>query len=172
MKVILKQTLPKVGKEGQVVSVKPGFARNYLFPNGLAIIADKTQVKALEARMARLSAKLAETKAEAEAQAAKLHHGRLLIEVKAGEGGRLFGAITADAIAEAVQKQFGISVDRKQVAMLQPIKRLGNTPIEIDLHRQVDCAMTVVVYDPAVELPAELLPKAEAEAEEAPEEEA
>lgn len=167
MNVILKQTLPKVGKEGQVVKVKPGFARNFLFPRGLAILADKVQVKALEQRMARLQVRLAETKADAEAKAAKLNGQRLLIPVKAGEGNRLFGAITSQDLADALKAQHGLEVERKQVALLQPIKRLGTHRFDVDLHRQVDCHMTAVVYDPEHGMPEELAPKAEeVEAEE------
>lgn len=156
MNVILKQTLPKVGKEGQVVKVKNGFARNFLFPRGLAILADKAQIKALEQRMARMQVRLAETKAEAEAQAAKLNNQKVLIPVKSGEGNRLFGAITNVDLAEAIKTQHGIVVDRKNVALLQPIKRLGNTRFDVDLHRMVDCHMTAVVYDPEKGLPEEL----------------
>lgn len=160
MKVILKQTLPKVGKEGQVVSVKPGFARNFLFPQGLAIYADRNQVKALEHRMARMATKLAETKAEAEVQAGKLNNQRVVIASKSGEAGKLFGAITNGDIAIAIKEQHGIEVDRRHVAMLQPIKRLGTTRVDVDLHRQVDCHMTVVVYDPEKGMPEELQPVA------------
>lgn len=156
MKVILKQTLPKVGKEGQVVSVKPGFARNFLFPQGLAIYADRTQVKALEHRMARMATKLADTKAEAEVQAAKLNNQKVLIASKSGEGGKLFGAITNSDIAAAIKDQHGIEVDKRHVAMLQPIKRIGSSRVDVDLHRQVDCHMMVVVYDPEKGLPEEL----------------
>lgn len=161
MKVILKQTLPKVGKEGTVVNVKPGFARNYLFPQGMAIIADKTQVKALETRQARTAAKLEATKADAEGVASKLNNGRVMISVKSGEQGKLFGAITSQDIAAAIQTQFGVTVDKKQVAMLAPIKRIGVTRVDIDLHRLVDCHMTVVVFDPAHETPVEEAPAAE-----------
>lgn len=172
MKVILKQTLPKVGKEGTVVNVKPGFARNFLFPRGLAIVADRTQVKALELRLARQSAKLAETKAGAEATAAKLNGGKVLIATKAGEGNRLFGAITSQDLAEALAVQHGITVDRKQIALLQPIKRIGVHRFDVDIHRQVDCHMTAVVYDPEQGLPEELAPSAPEAVEEAGDESA
>jgi large subunit ribosomal protein L9 len=170
MRVILKQTLPKVGKEGTVVNVKPGFARNFLFPRQLAIVADRTQVKALEARNARLAAKLADTKADAEATAAKLAGQRLLIAVKAGEGNRLFGAITSGDLAEALKNQMGVSVDRKHIALLQPIKRLGIHRFDVDLHRLVECHMSVNVYDPEQGLPEELTPVVEEEVEDEAEE--
>lgn len=150
MKVILRTAVPKVGKAGQVVSVKPGFARNYLFPQGMAVVADKGQMKALDARNARISAKLAETKSAAEAMAAQLNGKTLRIEGKVGaEQGKLFGAITSQDIADAIAKEFGQTVEKKDVALLQPIKRTGKYPIEVDIHRDVPIHMTVVVFDPA-----------------------
>lgn len=161
MKVILKQTLPKVGKEGTVVNVKDGFARNFLFPQGLAIYADRTQIKALETRMARLAGKMADTKADAEVQAAKLKGQRVVIAAKSGEANKLFGAITNADIAVAIKEQYGVEVDKRSVAMLSAIKRVGQTRIDVDLHRQVDCHMFVIVYDPEKGMPEELQPQVE-----------
>lgn len=149
MKVILNQTVPKVGKEGQVVTVAGGFARNYLFPRGLAVVADRGQLKALEARRKRLDARLAETKADADKIKDQLHGKSVRIEGKAGrEDTKLFGAITAEKVAEAIKQQLGVIVEKKQVGVLEPIKRLGTYAIEIDLHRDVDATVTVEVFDP------------------------
>lgn len=166
MKVILKQTLPKVGKEGQVVSVKPGFARNFLFPKGMAVIADKSQVKALETRNARIASRLESTKAEAEALAGKLNGLTVNIAAKSADQGKLFGAVTSADIAEAINKEAGTSLDRKQVPMIQPIKRMGKFKTELDLHPKVDCFVNVVVYDEAEGLPTETV-EAAPEVEEA-----
>jgi len=169
MKVILRTAVPKVGKAGQVVNVKPGFARNFLFPQGMAVVADKSQMKALDARNARVSAKLAETKSSAEAVAEQLNGKTLRIEGKVGaEQGKLFGAITSQDIADAISKEFGQTVEKKDVALLQPIKRTGKYPIEVDIHRDVPIHMTVVVFDPAAveTAPAEeAAPETEAPAE-------
>ncbi|MCH7905173.1 MAG: 50S ribosomal protein L9 [Armatimonadetes bacterium] len=151
MKVILKQTVPKVGKEGQVVKVKNGFARNFLFPRGMATVADKAQLKVLEARNKKLESKLAETKAAADAIAEKLSGGELRIEVKSGIGARLFGAVTAQDLADAIKEQLGVEVEKKAVGILQPIKQLGSFTIEIDLHRQVDCKIVANIIDPVKE---------------------
>ncbi|MBX7135279.1 MAG: 50S ribosomal protein L9 [Fimbriimonadaceae bacterium] len=149
MKVILNQTVPKVGKEGQVVTVAGGFARNFLFPRGLAVVADRGQMKALEARRARVDAKLAETKAGAETLKEKLHDMAIKIEGKAGrDDTKLFGAITSEKIADAIKEQLGVSVEKKQVGLLEPIKRLGKYSIEIDLHRDVDATVHLTVFDP------------------------
>ncbi len=151
MRVILKQTVPKVGKEGQVVRVKNGFARNFLFPRGMAVVADKAQLRVLEARNKRLESQLADTKSAADESAGKLDGKSVRIEVKSGTGQRLFGAVTAQDIADVIKDQLGVEIDRKIVGILQPIKQLGHFHIEIDLHRQVDCKVTVHVVDPVAE---------------------
>ena len=168
MRVILKQTVPKVGKEGQVVRVKNGFARNFLFPRGMAVVADKAQLRVLEARNKRLEAQLSETKSAADESASKLDGKSVRIEVKSGTGQRLFGAVTAQDIAEVIKDQLGVEIDRKIVGILQPIKQLGHFHIEIDLHRQVDCRVTVHVVDPVAE--EEARKAAEGLADAAPEE--
>lgn len=157
MKIILLQTVPKVGKEGTVANVADGFARNFLFPRGLAIIADKKQIDALEKRNARVAAKTAGQKADAEALRERLNGQTVRIPGQVGNAaGKLFGAITSADIVEAIKSQLNLSVDRKQVALIEPIKRLGTVDVEIDLHREVDARVHVVVFDPTapVETPA------------------
>lgn len=167
MKVILNQTVPKVGKEGQVVTVKDGFARNYLFPRGLAILADKAQVAALEKRNARLAEKEAGTVASAQELAEKLNGQIVRIEGKVGAAaGKLFGAVTSQDVADAIASQLNVKLEKKQIALIEPIKRLGSHAVELDLHRQVDAHLTVVVFDPNV---VEEAPVAEAVTEAAPE---
>ena len=87
MKVILKQSVPKLGKEGQVVNVKDGYARNFLFPQGMAIVADKTQLTVLERRNAKIASQLSETKAQAEALKGEIDGKELNIEAQVGAGG-------------------------------------------------------------------------------------
>lgn len=149
MKVILNQTVPKVGKEGQVVTVANGYARNFLFPRKLAIVADKKQIQAMERRQVKLDTKLAETKSEAEAIKEKLHGQTVKLEGKVGKDStKLFGAITAQDVADAIKSQLKVDVEKKRVGVLEPIKRLGRHPIDIDLHRDVDATVTVHVFDP------------------------
>jgi large subunit ribosomal protein L9 len=164
MKVILLQTVPKVGKEGTIVNVADGYARNFLFPRSLAIYADDRQVKALEKRNARLAEKLASKKTDAEAVKAKLDG--LLVRLPGQVGaatGRLFGAITSQDIADAIKKETGIELEKKQVLLAEPIRRLGTTALDVELHREVDARIAVEVYDPAAPV------AAPAEAEEEPE---
>jgi len=173
MKVILNQTVPKVGKAGQVVTVAGGFARNYLFPRGLAVVADRGQLKALEARRKRVDARLAETKSDADTVKDQLHGKSVRIEAKAGrENTKLFGAITAEKVAEAIKEQLGVIVEKKQVGVLEPIKRLGSYAIEIDLHRDVDATVTVEVFDPEAVVVAEQEATGTAEPTDTPEGEA
>lgn len=158
MKVILNQAVPKVGKEGQVVTVADGFARNFLFPRGLAILADKKQVAALEKRKERMAAKVAETVAAARDLGDKLNGQVVRIEGKVGkDAGKLFGAITSQDVADAVKAQLGADVEKKRIALVQPIKRLGSHEVMLDLHPEVDATITVDVFDPnapvAVEAP-------------------
>lgn len=149
MKIILLEAVPKLGKEGQVVNVKPGYARNFLFPQGMATLADKKQLQVLERRNAKVAAKLAETKADAEKVKGELDGKTVEIEVKAGrDSTRLFGAVTSEQIADAIQAQLGQTLDRKQVLLVAPIKRLGDHSVEINVHREVDITVKVRVFDP------------------------
>lgn len=148
MKVILNQTVPKVGKEGTVVTVADGFARNYLFPRGLAIVADKKQIAALEKKNARLAAKTAGEQATAEALKEKIDGASIKIPGNVGQGTKLFGAITAADVQSALASQLGVDVDKKKIALIEPIRRLGDHLVELDLHREVDARVHVVVFDP------------------------
>ena len=165
MRVILNQTVPKLGKQGQVVKVQPGYARNFLFPRGLAIAAQKKQLGALEKRMARVAAADASTVVGAKALKEKLDGQTVRIEGKAGSGTtKLFGAITSQNIVDAVKDQLKVAIDKKQVALLDPLKRLGKHSVELDLHREVEAHITVTVFDPAIpeeEVVAEATPAAE-----------
>jgi large subunit ribosomal protein L9 len=153
MKVILNQTVPKVGKAGTVVNVADGFARNYLFPRGLAVVADKAQIASLQKRNDRLAAKTAAQKADAEALKAKLDGQSVRVEAKVGaDNVRLIGAVTSQNITDAINSAFGVALDKKQVALHDPIKRLGTTVVELDLHMSVDAKISVTVFDPAHEV--------------------
>lgn len=153
MKVILNTTVPKVGKEGQIVTVADGYARNYLFPRGLAIVAEKNQVIALERRQARMAAKIAEGHSSAEAAKGDLDGKTIRIPAKVGKDStKLFGAVTSQDIADAIKTQLGKDLDRKKIALIEPIKRLGSHQIHIDLHRDVDAFVTLEVFDPEAEV--------------------
>ena len=148
MKVILLKTVPKVGKEGTVANVADGYARNYLFPRALAVVAEKGQIAALDRKNAHLAAKTAGQKTSAEAVAAALSGKTIRIAGEVGGQGKLFGAITSERIATEIAGQLGQTVDRRAIALHDPIRRLGTYPIELDLHREVAATITLVVFDP------------------------
>ena len=149
MKVILKQAVPKVGKEGTVVNIADGFARNYLFPRGLAIVAEKKQVAALAKRHERVAAKSTEEKSQAEALRDRIQGAVVRIPAQVGgDKSRLFGAVTAQDVHDAIVAQLKATIDRRKIALIEPIKRLGSFPVDLDLHRDVDARITVEVYDP------------------------
>jgi large subunit ribosomal protein L9 len=171
MKVILNTTVPKVGKEGQIVNVADGFARNYLFPRGLAIVAERKQVAALEKRHAKLAAKLAEGVAAAESFKEALDGKTVRIPGKVGrDSTKLFGAITSQDVSDAIKEQLKHDLEKKRIALIEPLKRLGAHQVHLDLHRDVDAIITVEVYDPEAPVVEAPKPK-EAPVELPPEEE-
>lgn len=170
MKVILNQTVPKVGKEGQVVNVAGGFARNFLFPRGLATIANRATLKALEMKHQRIEAELEKTRSTAESLAASLDGKTITVTGSTAKGSaKLFGAVTAADIAEAIRSQLGQEVDKKNVALLHPLKRLGAYPVLIALHRDAEATIRVEVRDEegrlSVDEVVEALPEVVAEPE-------
>src|SRR5210317_161928 len=123
MQVILLERVAKLGQMGEIVDVKPGYARNYLLPQGKAQTASDANVKAFEAQKAQLEARNLETKKEAEALAAKLDGLQFIVIRSASDGGSLYGSVTTRDAAEAASEA-GFSLDKKQVALMAPIKDL------------------------------------------------
>ena len=144
MKVILLDDIEKVGKLGDVIEVKRGYARNFLFPRNLAIEALDKNLKVLEARKRKREQKLASEKAEAEELAKKIGGMSCTIPVAAGEEDKLFGSVTTEHIAEFFNNE-GIAIDKKQVHIEEPIKKLGVYPITIKVHPEVTATTKVWV---------------------------
>jgi large subunit ribosomal protein L9 len=166
VKVILNQTVPKLGKQGQVVSVANGYARNFLFPRGLAIVADRKQIAALQKRSVRVDARAAETRTEAQELRERLHGKLVRVAGKVGgEGTKLFGSITSQDVADLVQEQLGVQLEKRQVALVHAIKRLGDHEVIIDLHKDVEATVMVQVFDPEAPEPEPEAAPAPAEAE-------
>ncbi len=148
MKVILKQTIAKVGKEGQVVQVADGFARNFLFPRGLAVLADKPSIALLEKQKEKLATQLENTLASAKEVAEKIDGKTIRITGKTAKGSiKLFGAVTTADIVDSIKENLNVEIERKNVALLHPIKRIGVHDILIDLHRDVDATVKLEVTD-------------------------
>ena len=136
MQVILRSALEHLGEAGQVVDVKAGYARNYLIPQGLAYEATDANTRRLEAERARVEAKEAETLGDAQKRAAALEGVSLTFHARAGQEGKLFGSITSGDIAEKLAEQ-GITIDKRQIELEEPIKALGVTSVPVRLHPQV-----------------------------------
>ncbi len=136
MKVMLKSDVSKIGKKGEILEVKEGYARNFLFPNGLAIEATGGTMKQFEEEKKAQDRKKAKEKEEAEVLAAKIKGTTVTLRHKAGEEGRLFGSITSAEIAEGLKKQ-GFNIDKKKIVLDEPIRLVGEYTVKIKLHHDV-----------------------------------
>lgn len=143
MQVILLERVAKLGQMGEVVDVKPGFARNFLLPQGKALSASKANIAAFEGQKAQLEARNLETKKEAESLAEKIDGQQFIVIRSASDSGALYGSVTTRDAAD-VATEAGFSVDRKQV-VLSPIKELGIHPVQIVLHPEVDATIELNV---------------------------
>lgn len=144
MKVILREDIPNLGKSGDLVSVKPGFGRNYLLPRKLAVLANEANVHQLEHDREVISARQAKLKGAAQTQAEKLSAVVVRISRKVGEQDKLFGSVTSLDIAEGLAAQ-GLKVDRRSIHLAEPIKTTGKHAVEIRLHRDVTSTIQVEV---------------------------
>jgi len=136
MDVILRQDVDKVGRTGELVSVKDGYARNFLLPRGLAYAATEGNRRRLEAEQAQKGKKQAAETAAARAVGAKLEAVSLTFTMKAGEGDKLFGSVTASDVAEKLAAE-GHAVDKRQIELDEPIKALGVYKVPVRLHHDV-----------------------------------
>ena len=144
MDVILLERVAKLGQMGDVVSVKDGYARNYLLPQRKAMRANDNNLKAFEAQKAQLEARNLETKKEAEDLAARLGGQQFVVIRSASDSGALYGSVTTRDAADAATDA-GFSIDRKQVALSAPIKELGLHVVSVVLHPEVDVTITLNV---------------------------
>lgn len=145
MIVILNRDVKGTGKAGYVVKVSDGYARNMLLPKGYAKEATEGNIRSLEKQKAIAAEKKAEEKARAEEQAKKISELSVTIKTKAGDGGKIFGSITSKDIAEALNKQHGIDVDKKKIQMEAPIKQTGETTVNVKLYFEVSAQLKVIV---------------------------
>jgi large subunit ribosomal protein L9 len=144
MEVILREDVKSLGKAGELVKVKPGYARNFLLPKGLAYEATEGNRKRILAESKARVARAAEEKSAAETIAAGLNAVTVTLARKAGEGDRLFGSITAQDIADALAKQ-GHAVDKRKIELEHPIKTLGAHTVPVRLHHEVQAELRVTV---------------------------
>jgi large subunit ribosomal protein L9 len=151
MEVILRQEVPALGREGEIVKVANGYANNYLFPKGLAVIATKGNLKQLEQKRGSLAKKEEAARAEARELAGKLESQTVTIEAKAGAEDRLYGSVTAKDIAAAVEEKLGLKIDRRRLQLAEPIKQAGEVAIPVKLHPDVEASLKVEVVAQSAE---------------------
>jgi large subunit ribosomal protein L9 len=136
MELILKEDIAGLGYKNEVVKVKPGYGRNYLIPQGFAVIANESNKKVMAENVKQASHKAAKVKKDAETIAESIGETVLEIPAKAGESGKIFGKVTTVQIADALKAK-GISVDRKKIALPADVKMLGDYEALLDLHKEV-----------------------------------
>lgn len=149
MKVVLRQDVPKLGEAGSVQEVKPGYGRNYLIPQGFAVLATPGEVKTAEHNAAVKARKIARQEQQLQALADKIAGKRLEFTVRAGEGGRLYGSITASEIADELAKVVAEEIDRRKVVLEEPIRQLGEHTVTVHLVGRLRPAITVVAVGDA-----------------------
>lgn len=157
MKVLLVQDVEKLGKTGDVKEVSGGYGRNFLMPKGLAVLATRGQVKQAEERNAAQQKRAQAARKDAEALAARIAGQTLRFTARVGELDRLYGSVTSADIAEKLQAQTGVEVDRRRIDLDEPIKRIGIYPIKIQIISGLEPIVNVVVEGEAgtIELPAD-----------------
>ena len=145
MKVVLLKDVKNIGKRDDILSVSDGYARNFLFPQKLAVEATPGALKEIERKRAAQDAREAEWLAEAKAKAETLRDKVIVLEVKCGEKGRLYGSVTAAEVADALEKQHGIKVDKRKIDIGDPIREVGIRPISVWLYSGVTTPMKLDV---------------------------
>ena len=143
MKVILLDNIKGVGKKDEVINASDGYARNFLFPKKLAVEATKGNLDKLKAKQDSNQYKKDVDKAKAEEIAKKLNEITLVIKVKAGENGKIFGGVTAKEISENLKTQYNIDVDKKKIVMKENIKVIGNIHVDVKLFEGVNAKLKV-----------------------------
>jgi len=144
IEVILREDVKSLGKAGELVRVRPGYARNFLLPKGLAYEASEGNKKRIAAETKARTTRLEAGKVEAQAFAARLAAASVTLTGKAGEEGKLFGSVTAQDVADALARQ-NIQVDRRRIELEHPIKTLGSHAVVVRLHPEVHAEVRVQV---------------------------
>jgi len=145
MKVILIEDVKKLGNKGDVVNASDGYARNYLFPKKLAIEATSQNLQNLENIKDKQNKQKELEKARAKADGDKLAESLLVLTAKAGEKGRLFGAITNMEIASVIEEQVGLKIDKRKIELLEPLKNLGEHKIKVKLHPEIHREINITI---------------------------
>ena len=147
MKVIFNQDVRGQGKKGEMKEVSIGYARNYLIPRGLASEATTDNINALKLKEKAKAAQAAREKAEAEENAKKLEGVQVMIRAKAGSGGKLFGAVTSEAISKALKEQFDMDIEKNKIVQDAPIKSFGAYTVKAKLGYEVSGNINLLVVE-------------------------
>ena len=153
MKVVLIDEAPGLGIAGDVRDVKDGYARNFLIPKGLAVLATPQELARADARRKAEIERRTKLNLEMESVGERLAEERVLIAVRVGPGGRLYGSVTATEIAEAVNEAMGVEIDRRAVQLAQPIRELGHHQTPVRLAPDVIPSVTITVYQEGTDPP-------------------
>ncbi|MBI2914610.1 MAG: 50S ribosomal protein L9 [Firmicutes bacterium] len=151
MKVVLRRDVKDLGKQGELVEVAEGYARNFLLPRGLAVPATEGHLKEVEHERRTVIDKQRREEVQADHLASLIKNQVLLLKVRAGEGGKLFGSVTANDIASGLRESLGIDIDRRKVELEEPFKALGNYTVPIRVHPGKVVALRVRVVQEAKE---------------------
>ena len=144
MQVILRQNVSNLGEIGEIVTVKNGYARNYLIPRQLAYVATKGAIQALETEKKQYAVKMEKAKANAEVVAGQLADLQISIAMQVGEEGRLFGSVTSQMVADELELR-GFNIDKRDVMIDEPIKTLGVFELKVKLHPEITAPLKVWV---------------------------
>lgn len=144
MKIILRADIENLGRLGDVVNVKPGYGRNFLLPQGLAMVASPANLKVFELERKKLQVKMDALRAAATDICAKLEGLNVVIRMRVGENDKLYGSVTSSLIGDALAAE-GVDVDRRRILLDAPIRTLGEHPVRVRLHADVIATLTVTV---------------------------
>lgn len=147
MKIILLQDDKKLGKKGDIVNVNDGFARNYVLPKKIGVEANGKNLNDLKLQKANADKIAAENLAAAQALAKEMEEEKVIVHMKAGEGGKAFGSISSKEIATEYTKQYKKELDKKKLVLSEPIKSFGTFEVKVKLHPQVTGVLTVKVEE-------------------------
>lgn len=147
MKIILLQDDKKLGKKGDIINVNDGFARNYVLPKKIGIEATNKNLNDLKLQKANADKIAAENLAAAQALAKEMEEEKVIVHMKAGEGGKAFGSVSSKEIATEYTKQYKKELDKKKLVLPEPIKSFGTFEVKVKLHPQVTAVLTVKVEE-------------------------
>ena len=147
MEVILLEDVKSLGKKGQIVKVNEGYARNFILPKKLGVEANSKNLNDLKLQKAREEKEAAQKLAEAKAFGEQLSDKQVVVGLKTGEGGKIFGAVSAKEIVDEAKKQFGLDIDKKKLVLKESIKSLGTYEVPVKLHKDVTATLKVVVKE-------------------------